>query len=136
VGQISRIREAEVFGYQLGKRGYPTLTKEHFEELHGHLLARTGSDGKTRNGGTEREVRSAFERGHRAGFSEFGAFDQEVRAKRAARAPDPTKKCDRCEEELAEIRISAATLGGELLDLDEVCRGCARDAGFEIGGPK
>jgi hypothetical protein len=48
--------------------------------------------------------------------------------------PPSERLCQRCESEAATVKITATDLDGTLLDGPaEVCRGCATEAGFEVG---
>lgn len=42
-------------------------------------------------------------------------------------------KCELCETEEATVKITATDLDGVVLDQKRVCKGCAADAGLEVG---
>ena len=39
-------------------------------------------------------------------------------------------QCERCTEQIATLRLTLVTFQGDLLDMEKVCRQCARDVGM------
>ena len=51
-------------------------------------------------------------------------------ANRKPETQEPPTQCERCTEQIATLRLTLVTFQGDLLDMEKVCRQCARDVGM------